>query len=596
MALCHKKYSGISEVKLPQVGSVGTSRRKAEPETVPTENTAATTTANNYVDCQDTFAVQTTLLQTAICVISNPLYPERETKVRVLLDQGSQRSYITSQLKEKLNLPVLGKENMIIKTFGAGSNEDSITVCDVAGMKIKNPKSGFSIDLNLLTVPLICSPLQGQAVKWAKENYPHLENLDLAEEYTDKSELEVSVLLGADDIWKVIKGEVRRGETPDSPTAINTELGWVLSGPVGNMPKTKLSSVNLTATHVLKVQSQTETVIKFEDNVLDQQVYKLWDLETIGIIDNDSVHDEFLRNLKFENKRYSVSLPFRRHHDVLPDNFDLCVNRLDSLLKRLKKKPELFEEYDRVIKGQVKENIVEKFIPTPENPDTGKIHYLSHHPFVRKDALTTKVRIVYDGSAKQSVNTPSLNNCLETGPLLVPMIFDILLRFRCYKIPLVADVPQAFHQICVNREDVDYLRFLWVDDIHSDYPKLIFLRFFRVIFGLNCSPFLLSGTLQHHISQYRSEDPQLVAKLLKSIYVDDLVSGANSVPEAFRLYLKSNLCLSDARFYLRKWASSSEELMRLNDEYSTEKQIHLPNERVVSEDQSTYTKSHTNWT
>ena len=104
------------------------------------------------------------------------------------------------------------------------------------------------------------------------------------------------------------------------------------------MPKTKLSSVNLTVTYVLKVQSQTETVIKFEDNVLDQQVHKLWDLETIGIIDNDSVHDEFLRNLKNENKRYTVSLPFRRHQDVLPDNFDLCVNRLESLLKRLKKK------------------------------------------------------------------------------------------------------------------------------------------------------------------------------------------------------------------------------------------------------------------
>ena len=173
VALCHKRYSGISEVRLSQVGSVSSYRHKAEPETLPTENTAATKTANNYVDCQDIFTVQTTLLQTVICVISNPLYPERETKVRVLLDQGSQRSYITSQLKEKHKLPVLGKENMIIKTFGAGSNEDSIIVCDVASMKIKNLKSGFSIDLNLLTAPLICSSLQGQAVKWAKENYPH---------------------------------------------------------------------------------------------------------------------------------------------------------------------------------------------------------------------------------------------------------------------------------------------------------------------------------------------------------------------------------------------------------------------------------------
>ena len=121
------------------------------------------------------------------------------------------------------------------------------------------------------------------------------------------------------------------------------------------------------------------------------------------------------------------------------------------------------------------------------------------------------------------VNLPKISsecvkkNCLEAGPSLVPMIFDILLRFRCYKIPLVADVQQAFHQICVSREDVDYLRFLLVDDIHSDDPELISLRFLRVIFGLNCSPFLVSGTLHHHISQYRFEDPQFVAKLLKSI-------------------------------------------------------------------------------
>ena len=168
VALCHKRYSGISEVKLPQVGSVSTSRHKAEPETVPTENTAATKTANNYVDCQDTFTVQTTLLQTAICVVSNPLCPERETKVRVLLDQGSQLSYITSQLKEKLNLPVLGKENMIIKTFGAGSNEDSITVCDVASMKIKNPKSGFLIDINLLTVSPFLFSTSGSSCKVGK--------------------------------------------------------------------------------------------------------------------------------------------------------------------------------------------------------------------------------------------------------------------------------------------------------------------------------------------------------------------------------------------------------------------------------------------
>ena len=97
--------------------------------------------------------------------------------------------------------------------------------------------------------------------------------------------------------------------------------------------------------------------------------------------------------------------------------------------------------------------------------------------------------------------------------------------------------------------------------------------------------------MQHHISRYRFEDPPPVARLLKPIYVDDLLSGAKSVPEAFKLYLKSNLCLSDASFYRRKWASSSEELMKLIAEHSTEKQMDFLNERVISEDQSTYTKA-----
>ena len=63
-------YSGISEVRLPQVGSASILRHKAELEILPAENMAATKIANNYVDFQDTFTVQTTLLQTALCVIS----------------------------------------------------------------------------------------------------------------------------------------------------------------------------------------------------------------------------------------------------------------------------------------------------------------------------------------------------------------------------------------------------------------------------------------------------------------------------------------------------------------------------------------------
>ena len=54
---------------------------------------------------------------------------------------------------------------------------------------------------------------------------------------------------------------------------------------------------------------------------------------------------------------------------------------------------------------------------------------MPHHPVIRKEQSTTKVRIVYDGSAKFN-DSVSLNDCLQTGPNLIPKLFDVLIRFR----------------------------------------------------------------------------------------------------------------------------------------------------------------------
>ena len=63
-------------------------------------------------------------------------------------------------------------------------------------------------------------------------------------------------------------------------------------------------------------------------------------------------------------------------------------------------------------------------------PHDQRVHYLSHHPVVREDAVTTKVRIVMDASAKITADTLILNECLYTGPSLTRDIIDILIRFR----------------------------------------------------------------------------------------------------------------------------------------------------------------------
>ena len=61
--------------------------------------------------------------------------------------------------------------------------------------------------------------------------------------------------------------------------------------------------------------------------------------------------------------------------------------RLESLLKRLKKDPELFQKYDQIIRDQLKEGIIEE---VPEGEPTGKEFYLPHKPVIRQSAESPK--------------------------------------------------------------------------------------------------------------------------------------------------------------------------------------------------------------
>ena len=92
------------------------------------------------------------------------------------------------------------------------------------------------------------------------------------------------------------------------------------------------------------------------------------------------------------------------------------------------------------------------------HPGPGKTHYLPHHPVIRKDKETTKLRVVYDASAKMNGN-PSLNDCLYSGPSLLPSTADVLMRFRFHTVTLVADIEKAFLMVSSFRvEDETYAK------------------------------------------------------------------------------------------------------------------------------------------
>ena len=112
----------------------------------------------------------------------------------------------------------------------------------------------------------------------------------------------------------------------------------------------------------------------------------------------------------------------------------------------------------------------------------------------------------------------SLNECLHRGPIALPNMCGVLIRFRLYLIAVLADIEKAFLQIGVQEQDRNVMRFLWYADPTRPEKvegNLSTYRFCRVPFGLICSPFLLEGTLRFHLGSY---DSTVVKAISGNIY------------------------------------------------------------------------------
>ena len=91
------------------------------------------------------------------------------------------------------------------------------------------------------------------------------------------------------------------------------------------------------------------------------------------------------KNIHFDNKRerYETKLPFKGYSELLPDNYNLPKHRLHSLKNKLNNSKDLFNEYDKIIKNYIKEDIVEIVPCSEEIVLPGSTHYLPHRALVK---------------------------------------------------------------------------------------------------------------------------------------------------------------------------------------------------------------------
>ena len=145
------------------------------------------------------------LLQTARAVVYNPQNPERQVELHILLDSGSQRSYMTERARNLLSLAAESKQSLSIAVFGSSRSYPKTCQLVRVGVLLK----GFpNLLLSLFVVPMICEPLIGQPIHRCVEQNPHLSGLNLADGLPHGSLVEVDVLIGSDHYWDIVTGAV----------------------------------------------------------------------------------------------------------------------------------------------------------------------------------------------------------------------------------------------------------------------------------------------------------------------------------------------------------------------------------------------------
>ncbi|GFX73255.1 integrase catalytic domain-containing protein [Trichonephila clavipes] len=306
--------------------------------------------------------------------------------------------------------------------------------------------------------------------------------------------------------------------------------------------------------------------LKDNDSV-DDTLKLFFELESLGIKDDpcyrkdDQAMNIFKETVQYNNNRYVVELPFRKHWNELSNNISVAKQRFQSLWGRLRRDKTLYTQYKETIQDYLNQGIIEKVNDTEINVHK-PMYYLPHQAIKKEGRVTTSTRIVFDAASHQA-NELSLNDCLWPGPNLNPNLLDVLINFRLNRVAISSDIRQAFLQICLADKHKDFVRFLWTDSNPRIGEKLTLqvYRFNRVIFGVNSSPFLLAATIKYHIEKYNEIHPITVQHLDSFMYVDDWITGQDTREEALFMSRHAKNIMKEAGMEMRKWISNDTVLM-----------------------------------
>lgn len=490
---------------------------------------------NAICEPSDSFIHKTTLLGTA----KVKLYDDsgKAHYVRALIDPGSQSDYISLSCCQRLSLPI-SKQSRYTEVQGIGGTSQKIIGVSAAKLVSRlNNNNVYSI--RPLIVKHITSKMPDARIDLSELNC--FKNLPLADDGFNEPG-PIDLLLGVNLFCEILLSNKIRNE--GLPSALETTLGYVILGDVAVTSPTRAA----------------RAFCAYTQEPLNQSLEKFWALEEVpskkflSPDDQDCEQIFISTTTRNDNGSYAVDLPFKQSPDNLGNSFKTAKRRFLMLENRFSKNPQLREKYDEIIRDYIDKEII-SLVPHPERLTPG--YYIPHHPVIRNDKTTSKVRPVLDGSAATDTGV-SLNDILHTGCNLQADIFSILLNVRVFRIAFFADVRQMYLCIEVHPPHRAFQRFLYR---FSPEAPLDTYQFNRVTFGLRSSPFLAMRTLRQLASDEREKFPLAAAVLERDVYMDDLASSASSPEEAVVTATQLITLFKTGGFDLVKWTSNCPQLL-----------------------------------
>lgn len=403
------------------------------------ENSATFTAAS----CSHQYATGEVMLSTAVILIESNF--GEFIKCRALLDSASQISFIRKDLVEKLGLR---PENVIAPIVGVGEKETKSK--QRVFSRIKSLHNGFDAYLSLLVLETITGQIPIRSFNRNVIKLP--DNIVLADPHFNQTS-QIDLLIGAELFFEILcVGQIRVG-----PRLIlqKSVFGWLLSGKI---PESKYQLPNA----VCNIAMDSN---KYSD--IQTQLERFWTIEEVSGANNckysleEQSCEEFFTATTYrdESGRFIVSLPFKENITQLGDSFNGAQERFFRLERQLKRNSGLQEKYHKFLAEYIQLGHMTRV----ENLDYNKselCYFLPHHGVLNENSITTKLRVVFDASAKSSTGI-SLNDCLKVGPVVQEELFDILVRFRQHNIVITADIEKMYRQVNVSETNRKVQRILW---------------------------------------------------------------------------------------------------------------------------------------